>query len=427
MKTHRPKQLLAAAFCAAIFPAAGARAVEATPWLPPATVVEKVLLATPAVLASGSQLRAEEANRSRLEAGEHEWNLRLGSQRRRSSPAVGAEERFAEWDAALERPLRLPGKAANDAELGAAGVALAETARGDALHEGSRALLRAWFQWLKEDAAATQWAAQAQLLAQQAGGTRRRQQLGDAARLEAIQAEAALAQAEAQAAQARLRRDNAALEVQRRFPGLPLTANGDTAEPPPVDGTAQEWIDRVVAHSHEVGLARGEAQRARIAATRAGRERLPDPTIGVRVSRERGGEDSIVGAYISIPLPGGGRAAAADGALAQASAASHREAAAVQKVTVEAATLHQSATAALATWQASRNAAERLGLAADMGARAYALGEGTLAEMLAARRLANEAQLAARIARLEAFELRYRLLLDAHRLWLLDSEPADAR
>ena len=55
-----------------------------------------------------------------------------------------------------------------------------------------------------------------------------------------------------------------------------------------------------------------------------------------------------------------------------------------------------------------------------MTARAYQLGEGTLNDLLAARRLANEAQLAARLTQLDALELRYRLLLDAHKIWDLD-------
>ena len=40
-------------------------------------------------------------------------------------------------------------------------------------------------------------------------------------------------------------------------------------------------------------------------------------------------------------------------------------------------------------------------------------GEGSLNDLLTARRLANEAQLAARLSQLDALELRYRLLLDA--------------
>lgn len=149
---------------------------------------------------------------------------------------------------------------------------------------------------------------------------------------------------------------------------------------------------------------------------------MPDPTIGLHVSRERAGEDQIFGAYISIPLPGGARRASSDAALAHADVAGRREAFTTQKITAESAMLYQSANAAFSTWQASRSAAERLGQAADMTARAYQLGEGSLNDLLAARRLANEAQLAARLIQLEALELRYRLQLDAHRLWVMDEE-----
>ena len=50
----------------------------------------------------------------------------------------------------------------------------------------------------------------------------------------------------------------------------------------------------------------------------------------------------------------------------------------------------------------------------------YELGEGSLAEVLLARRQALEAEQAAVVAVFEAAELRYRLLLDAHALWDFD-------
>ncbi|MBV2194808.1 MAG: hypothetical protein KUL81_15865, partial [Azonexus sp.] len=96
--------------------------------------------------------------------------------------------------------------------------------------------------------------------------------------------------------------------------------------------------------------------------------------------------------------------------------------AAQQKITAEAVALYQSAQAAVASWQASRHAGERLGRAAEMTARAYQLGEGSLSDLLTARRLANEAQLASRLTQLDALDLRYRLLLDAHGLWDLDMD-----
>jgi outer membrane protein, heavy metal efflux system len=404
----------------AAFGGSGAIAAEPTPNLPPADVVARVLRANPSVEAARGQIRVEEANKDRLEAGSYEWNLRFGAHQRKVTPPIGQEERYNEWNAQLERPLRLPGKASADAELGAIGVAIAETAQGDALHEASRALLKYWFVWLKENAGAEQWAEQIALLEKQSRSIQRRQQLGDAARLEAVQAEAALAQAEAQLAQARARRNSAAEDLRRRFPGLPLSEPGSIAEPSAITGSESEWLDLIREHSHELGIARGAAQKAQLAAGRAGRELVPDPTVGVQMARERGGEENLLGAYIAITLPGGGRQAAASGALAEAGVATSREAAATQKVGAEAAALYHSATGALATWQSSRSAAERLGHAADMTARAYQLGEGSLNDLLTARRLANEARLAVRLAQLEALESRYRLLLDAHRLWDLD-------
>jgi len=397
-------------------------ASEAMPNLPPTEIVGRVLRENLSVQAAAGQVRVEEAQRNRLEAGQYEWNVRLGSQQRRTTPATGPDERFNEWTAAIERPLRLPGKAGLDGELGAAGVALAETAHGDALHETSRNLLKSWFVWLKESAGAAQWIEQLALFDKQATAIQRRQQLGDAARLEAIQAEAALAQTEAQFAQAKVRQQTAGEDLRRRYPGLPLVVQNTIAEPTPIEGNAADWINAVLEHSHELELARGETQRAQLLAGRASRDRLPDPTFGLHISRERAGEDKIFGAYISIPLPGGARRASSDAALAQADVAGRREAATTQRIAAESAMLYQSANAAFSTWQASRNAAERLGRAADMTARAYQLGEGSLNDLLAARRLANEAQLASRLMQLEALELRYRLLLDAHRLWVFEEE-----
>ncbi len=390
------------------------------PNLPPAEIVTQILLDHPNVQAANSQIRAEEANRTRLEAGHYEWNVRLGKQQRRANPTNATEERFSEWNAALERPVRLPGKAALDAELGARGVDLAAALRGDVLHEASRGLLRHWFAWLKENAAAEQWTAQVALLDRQAKAVQRRQQLGDAARLDTVQAEAALAQAEAQSAQAQVRYRTASEELRRRYPGLPLVAPGPIAEPLPVQGSEAEWVNKMMEHSHELMIARGETQRAQTLAERMRSDKLPDPSIGLNFLRERNGQENSVGAYVSLPLAGDGRRAAAESAVAQADSSARREAGVRQRINAEAASLYYSAEARLSIWQSSRHAAERLTHTAEMMARAYQLGEGSLNDLLFARRQANEAQLALRLAQLEALELRYRLLLDAHQLWDLD-------
>ncbi len=62
---------------------------------------------------------------------------------------------------------------------------------------------------------------------------------------------------------------------------------------------------------------------------------------------------------------------------------------------------------------------------AELVARAYSLGESSLGETLVARRQALEASLAESLARLDANEARYRLLLDAHQLWV-DNDSHEA-
>ena len=120
----RPATVLAALLLATL-PLSGHSAGPAdAPDLPPQAHVIEALSSSPMVRAAGAQIEVEEARSRRLEAGPHEWTVRLSDQQRRVRPASAGDEQFNEWNAAIERPLRLPGKGALDAELGAGGVAL---------------------------------------------------------------------------------------------------------------------------------------------------------------------------------------------------------------------------------------------------------------------------------------------------------------
>ena len=384
--------------------------------LPPPDSVAKIIREHPALAAGELGIAASAAERRRLEAGPHEWTLRLLGQQRRSLPPAAPEQRYNEWNGAIERALRLPGKAALDSELGAAGEAAARSAAGELGHETRRELLARWFDWLRENAAERQWAEQAASLGQQAASLLRREQLGDAARSERVQAEAAHAQAEAQLAQARQRRLSAEQQLQRRYPGLPLDPPTRLSPPPAWTGNDDEWLAALLAHNHELALANAEAQRAAVIAERSRRERSPDPTIGVQIGRERGGEERLAAVYLSLPLPGAARSAAADASQALAAAERQREAVR-RRVEADAASLLQALRLSNEHWPASQRAAERQQQAAAMSERAWQLGEGSLGEVLHARRLANEATLAARLAQLDALEKHAQVLLDAHRLW----------
>ena len=394
--------------------------------LPPNAAVLKALREHPALAAGDYGIIASAAERRRLEAGPHEWTVRVLGQQRRSLPPGSAEQRFSEWNSALERPLRLPGKAALDGELGRLGETLARSAAEDLQHETRRDLLARWFDWLRAHAAERQWSEHSASLGQQAASLLRREQLGDAARSERIQAEAAHAQSEAQRIQARQGRLSAEEQLQRHYPGLPLTPPAKLATQFPAlpawTGDDREWLAALLEHNHELALARAEARRAALAAERSRRERTPDPTLGLQVGRERGGEERLAAVYLSLPLPGEARSAAADASQAQAAAAERQHEALRRRIEADAASLLHTLRLAGEHDQASQRAAERQHTAAVMSERAWQLGEGTLGERLLAHRLANEARLNAQLARLAHLEKYARLLLDAHRLW----EDADS-
>lgn len=387
-----------------------------TPDLPPRAVVASVLAGHPDVLAAKSGVRYEESNRDRLEAGEHEFSVSVGSARRRTE----ASRNLNEWDVAVERPIRLPGKARLDGELGSLGVAQAQSSLGDALHETARGLLRAWFGWLKARAQSDEWNSQASLLRRQGEVAARRVRAGDAPRLEQTLAEAAAAQAEAAALQAGMRTAVAAAELTQHYPGISLPEKPVLATPTPVDQPHAYWHERILQHNHELAAVRAEVKRRQALIARSQANEMPDPTVGVRHASEAGGNERVTGVYVSIPLPGRARTATTEGARAQMDMAVQKEAALLRKLNAEVAAAHAGATAAYEGWRKAQFAAQAMERNAELIARAYALGEAGLNDTLNARRLAVEGRLAAATAQLDAAEARYRLMLDAHLLWSLD-------
>jgi len=387
-----------------------------TPDLPPRAVVASVLAGHPDVLAAKSGVRYEESNRDRLEAGEHEFSVSVGSARRRTE----ASRNLNEWDVAVERPIRLPGKARLDGELGSLGVAQAQSSLGDALHETARGLLRAWFGWLKARAQSDEWNSQASLLRRQGEVAARRVRAGDAPRLEQTLAEAAAAQAEAAALQAGMRTAVAAAELTQHYPGISLPEKPVLAAPTPVDQPHAYWHERILQHNHELAAVRAEVKRRQALIARSQADEMPDPTVGVRHASEAGGNERVTGVYVSIPLPGRARTATTEGARAQMDMAVQKEAALLRKLNAEVAAAHAGATAAYEGWRKAQFAAQAMERNAELIARAYALGEAGLNDTLNARRFAVEGRLAAATAQLDAAEARYRLMLDAHLLWSLD-------
>lgn len=405
-----PRAMPLAASGAAAMPAADA----APPRLPGDEAVRPLLQQLPAVRQASAQREAARARGDRLRVGSAEWTARVGLDRR--SEQAGA--RFTEAEIGVERPWRASSKREADGALAGSEQRLGQLLVADAWHEAARGLLRDWFDALRDAHAARLLQAQAELVAQELSVVRRRVSAGEAARLELLDAEAELSRVQGQAAraqsQARVRR----LAFERLYPGLPA---------PEATGRLPEWGDEAIEpqrayaaildDNHELELAEARAARADQHARRVALERRADPTVGVRATRERGGQEHVLGVVVSIPLGGAGREADARAALAEADAAREDVALVRQRVETQALQTALEVGATQAARRALREAQARADQSAALQSRAYALGEGALADLLRARRNALEARQAADAAAIDEWQARERLRVDSHQLW----------
>ena len=177
--------------------------------------------------------------------------------------------------------------------------------------------------------------------------------------------------------------------------------------------------------NHELGMVQSESRVQQLLAKRLSADRVPDPTIGLRYSSEKEGEEKIAGVYVSIPLSFGLRGANADVARHHADIAHAREIATKRRLEGDVYAAYTQAVNNFLIWQQAQQAATSVRENAALVARAYSLGESSVADVLVARRLALESGLAASIVQLDANEARYRLQLDAHQLWSLETHRAD--
>lgn len=378
--------------------------------------VEAALRQHPSVLAAEIALKQEQANRQRWESGNYEFNVRAGmAQRQIATPGQSLKE----WDIALERPVRLPNKLLLDREIGREGVERAVEMLGDARHEAGRTLLKLWFNWQREQAQTEQWRQQVELLKLQADSTEKRLKAGDAPKMELSQAMAAMSQASVALQQASARARLASNELLRQFPDIALPPQPGSSLPQPIGQDYAYWKQLILEHNHELGWMQAETRIQKQLAARSRADRLPDPSVGLRHSSEMGGNEKVTGLYVSIPLSFGLRSIQSEHAQLQADLAENQEVVLMKRLEGDIYAAHTQAVSSYQTWLQARDAAESVRQNAELAARAYSLGESSLSDTLAARRMALEATMAERLARLDANEARFRLLLDAHQLWAI--------
>ena len=188
------------------------------PELPHTAQVAALIEQDPSVAQARAALQAAEHTAAMVRASPNEWTAKLQAQKRRYEAAGTSNE----WGLQLERPIRIGGKAAIDAQTAEAILRQAGAKLGEARHETSRALLDGWLDWLAAVRARELVAEQLALVQANEKTVDVRRRAGDASALELGVARGDVAEVQRQVSNARAQEDKAATRLRLRFPGLSL-------------------------------------------------------------------------------------------------------------------------------------------------------------------------------------------------------------
>lgn len=395
---------------AALTASAAGRATP--PDLPPTDVARQSIDQDPAVVEARRALDAAGHAAAALRAGPHEWTTRLASQRRRYDSGGSSTE----WTVALERTIRSAGKTAIDAQLADNELLIGQARIGEARHEAARALADLWIAALAAGRQRALWAEQLGFAQASLQAVEKRRRAGDASMLDQNAAHADLIEVRQQLSAATTADAKAKARLAVRFPTLKYEATA-LAEPAALDLGLDQWRERILAESDPIKISEGLLKKARLGATRARADRMPDPTVGVYTASEAFRSERIIGLSLSIPLSGSYRSERLQQALQEAEAAQARVERQKREQALEIVEAFFEASGGLERWRLASQGLSTTLASAGMTQKAYTLGEAALQTLLLARRQALDAAAAAEQARGEALRWHYRLLIDAHLIW----------
>lgn len=392
-------------------------------YLPAAAEAEAALWHSAPVVQARGELEAQLLSSQSLQGGREEWSLTAEAAYRRIQ--LPPQENHAEGSISLSRPLRLPSRARADRNLARTLIDQSKAQLGEMLHESGRQLLSLWFDWLGKYSQSQLWQAQIRLGEQQLETVNTRIKVGEAPRSERVNAEAALAQIRLQQQVTVMQEQQSRRQLRAQFPALQIAADEILPVPARPEGTAENYVTRFLAHSHELLRARYRAEMLQAEADQFASRDSIDPSAGAFYKNEGNGNEHVLGLNLVFTVPGSARRTDQQAALRLASSAQSATRLLEQRLRNEALALFESATAQTDNWKQSEYVAQALTEAARLSERAYSLGEGNLDQVLLSRRLAIEGKLAALQAQVSALATHARLKLDAHQLWSLhlDNEP----
>jgi outer membrane protein, heavy metal efflux system len=391
--------------------------VQAQDWLPDPALVATAIAAQPSVQAAFLRVDSANAQARARAIGPHETEV-SAIQQIRHVDTIDGTRNYNEFEAQVGRSFRLPGKAALDRKIGEHGMTAAELRLDDVRHQVARNLLVRWMDWLRDDELAREAEARAASLVDERAALSRRVDLGDAAQKDLDLLDVELAQSEAAriTAQGELVTSQAVLA--NDFPGIPLPQRVPLVkEPVELPLNPDAWIVRIVQRSHEIAAIEADAAKADALAARTRADRLPDPTISLRLMNDLGGAERALGLVFSIPIGGRYRSALADIESANASALYSDSLTMRRDIQREAELTVRQAVQMRKGWLAQQRALTASGEATRRIRRGWELGELPLADWLLAERTHRQIAMAEASARVDAERARLLVLVDSHELW----------
>ena len=347
--------------------------------VPSGESVAQMLAAHPRILAAAAEVDAAAARAQEMRIGPHEFTFDVEGTRR----SIEDVDDVTEWNVGVSRGFRWPWKATVAGDLADVEVEIARARLEVVWRDLALEYARAWSEWSRAAALVRRARADHEDAEARVEIQRRNLANGVGLELELDQLVSDAAIAELALVDAR----RVELDARLQLHGLFSDAATTHASVPLAQVETADRLDPL-----EQPIARAAALQARRAILKArerGRDRLPDPEVGVFWFDELGGAETGIGASLSIPLTGRARNAASNAAHAERRAfASRSEVTGFEtKITLDRAALaFESAAEAL---EAARRAAGAARNAVERMRRGRELDVVTMTELIIARRTAR--------------------------------------
>lgn len=391
----------------------------ATNLLPKDDEVKNALLASPKIGAADARRSSLNYRADAIASGSQEFVVR-GSRQNRNVTNIPTPTNYQEYWAGIERPIRFWGKGGVDDKISDATKSFAGIEFADTMHETSKDLLATWFGYLKALQARLVAEKNSQLGDQIGRIAQVRYKVGDVARLDAQLATAEQGRLKAFLDLAKAHESSSGEAVTQRYPGIGLIKNFKWDGIPNLQARKEILRQQYLERNHELRLVKSDSERSDLHAKRLSLDKYPDPTIGIYTANEFGGAERINGVSLSFPIPGSARFSNASAAASESEIARQRVLDTEQRISVEFERLWSQMMSRKTAAETLLAAAKTQNEAAQAAEKAYVLGEGTISDLIAARKAANENQLSADLMRLDALESYYRMRLDLHEIWDFD-------